>query len=46
MKEPAAEKFESPQITEAEKLASAIAGLSSSEMSVLTLFQQLIIRQR
>ena len=46
LKERAAEKSESPQITEAEKLASTITAPSSSETSVLTHFQQRNQRQR
>ena len=45
LKECAADKSESPQITEAQKLASTIASSSSSETSILTHFQQLNLRQ-
>ena len=46
LKECAAEKSESLQITEAEKLASTITAQLSSETSILTHFQQLNLRQR
>ena len=46
LKECTAEKFESPQITEGEKLSLTITALSSSETSILTHFQQLSLRQR
>ena len=46
LKERAAEKSESPQINEAEKLAATITAPSSSETSILTHFQQLNLRQR
>ena len=45
LKKCAAEKSESPQITEAEKLALTITALSSFEMNILTNFQQLNLRQ-
>ena len=45
LKERAAEKSESSQITEAQKLASTIAVPSSSETSILTHFQQLNLWQ-
>ena len=46
LKERAAEKSESPQITEVEKLASSITAPSNSETSILNHFQQLNLRQR
>ena len=46
LKECAAEKSESLQITKEEKLASTITAPCSSETSILTHFQQLNLRQR
>ena len=46
LKEREAEKSESPKITEVEQLASTIAAPSSSEMTILTHFQQPNLRQR
>ena len=46
LKERAAEKSESPQITEAEKLPSTITALSSLETSILAHFQQLNLKQK
>ena len=46
LKEHAAEKSQSPQITEGKKLASTIKAASCSEKNILTHFQQLNLRQR
>ena len=46
LKEHAAEKSESPQITEGKKLALTITAASSPEKKILTHFQQLNLRQR